>query len=267
MSERVDCCQGELASSRDSMDVAAIVAVINTMQDSGVNKFDPARFAYIQSLANKLSDQPALIAGLLVERLVKSIAELNNDFRSAQQKAQATIRQVALNNPQLAGKLESVYKTGDLRAIERLVKRTQRQQHFQQTIVALQGLTHQLSKREIQAKTPAESSIDDFLQAQEQEMLEDCGIQDFREGHQELRALKYFRESWVKDHAERVLEQAVQSLPTDAGPLNSQKLAIKSLAAMQELSPEYVNRFVSYMDTLLWLEQQGMPGKFNLKRK
>ena len=32
-------------------------------------------------------------------------------------------------------------------------------------------------------------------------------------------------------------------------------LAIKSLSTMRELSPDYLNRFVSYVDTLLWLER------------
>jgi hypothetical protein len=32
-------------------------------------------------------------------------------------------------------------------------------------------------------------------------------------------------------------------------------LALRALTRMQELSPDYVNRFVSHIDTLLWLEQ------------
>jgi hypothetical protein len=31
-------------------------------------------------------------------------------------------------------------------------------------------------------------------------------------------------------------------------------LATRSLSAMRRLSPEYLSRFVSYIDTLLWLQ-------------
>jgi hypothetical protein len=32
-------------------------------------------------------------------------------------------------------------------------------------------------------------------------------------------------------------------------------LAIRSLSTMQDISPAYLNRFISYVDTLFWLEQ------------
>ena len=51
-------------------------------------------------------------------------------------------------------------------------------------------------------------------------------------------------------------------LPQNPGPLNPQMLAIKSLSTMRELSPDYLNRFVSYVDTLLWLERsEAQPDK------
>jgi hypothetical protein len=45
------------------------------------------------------------------------------------------------------------------------------------------------------------------------------------------------------------------SLPENAGPLNSQHLVHRSLLLMRELSPEYLERFVGYIDALQWLEQ------------
>jgi hypothetical protein len=36
---------------------------------------------------------------------------------------------------------------------------------------------------------------------------------------------------------------------------DSQRLAARSLAAMRDLSLHYLSRFVTYMDTLFWLEQ------------
>jgi len=56
-----------------------------------------------------------------------------------------------------------------------------------------------------------------------------------------------------------VVDQVEQSLkrgPENAGPLNSHMLVLRSLATMRELSPEYLRRFLSHAETLLWLDQE-----------
>ena len=58
-----------------------------------------------------------------------------------------------------------------------------------------------------------------------------------------------------------MVSQALAEVPEAAGPLNPQRLATRSLAAMHDLSPHYLSRFVSYIDTLFWLEQAEKSGK------
>ena len=43
--------------------------------------------------------------------------------------------------------------------------------------------------------------------------------------------------------------------PKNAGPINSHVVALRSLALMRDTSPDYLNRFMSYVDTLLCLDQ------------
>ena len=73
----------------------------------------------------------------------------------------------------------------------------------------------------------------------------------------ELTSARYFRELRQQLTAENRITRAVQEAPQDSGPLNPQKLAIRSLMLMRELSPGYLGRFVSYVDTLFWLENAG----------
>jgi hypothetical protein len=37
--------------------------------------------------------------------------------------------------------------------------------------------------------------------------------------------------------------------------MNSQHLVLRALQAMRDLSPDYLQGFMSYVDTLIWLEQ------------
>ena len=75
-------------------------------------------------------------------------------------------------------------------------------------------------------------------------------------GHTELKSVKYFRNTWSKLSADKQVTQALVQAPKNAGPINSHMLVLRSLALMREISPDYLNRFVSYVDTLLCLDRR-----------
>ena len=67
--------------------------------------------------------------------------------------------------------------------------------------------------------------------------------------------MQFFKRTWSRLSADQRLAQARATLPDNAGPLNSHHLVHRSLTLMRELSPEYLERFVGYIDALQWLEQ------------
>ena len=71
----------------------------------------------------------------------------------------------------------------------------------------------------------------------------------------ELKSVHRFREAWSRICAEDELDQAIGRGPENAGPLNSHMLVLRSLTLMRELSPDYLRRFLSHADSLLWLDQ------------
>jgi hypothetical protein len=71
----------------------------------------------------------------------------------------------------------------------------------------------------------------------------------------ELPALGEFRSIWSRIHSESQLRRALDHLPANAGPLNSSALVHRSITLMRELSPGYLQQFLSYVETLSWVEQ------------
>lgn len=71
----------------------------------------------------------------------------------------------------------------------------------------------------------------------------------------EMKTLGYFRSTWSKLSADRRMTQSLATVPENAGPLNSHHLVHRSLALMRDLAPEYLSRFMSHVDTLLWLDK------------
>ncbi len=71
----------------------------------------------------------------------------------------------------------------------------------------------------------------------------------------ELKSVHYFRNTWSRLSAEKQVTQALGQAPRNAGPINSHVVALRSLALMRDISPDYLNRFMSHVDTLLRLDQ------------
>jgi hypothetical protein len=69
-----------------------------------------------------------------------------------------------------------------------------------------------------------------------------------------------FKGTWSRLRAEQRLRQALAQVPAMAGPLNSSLVINRTLQAMRDLSPEYLDAFMLNVDTLLWLEQASGAG-------
>jgi hypothetical protein len=76
-----------------------------------------------------------------------------------------------------------------------------------------------------------------------------------RPGYPELDMLDGFREIWSRVDMGRQLRQSQEQVPDSAGPLNSSHLVHHALALMQSASPGYLQHFLSYMESLSWLER------------
>ena len=63
-----------------------------------------------------------------------------------------------------------------------------------------------------------------------------------------------FRQQLGKISVQKQVTQAIAQAPQNAGPINSHMLVLRSLSLMRDLSPDYLNRFMGYVDTLLFLD-------------
>jgi hypothetical protein len=72
--------------------------------------------------------------------------------------------------------------------------------------------------------------------------------------HAEPELADYFRDTWARVSVDRQLSQSQAGVPENAGPLNTNHLVHRSLSLMREVSPGYLEQFLSYVDALSWLE-------------
>lgn len=73
----------------------------------------------------------------------------------------------------------------------------------------------------------------------------------------ELPVLDELRALWAGISAQKQLRQSLAQVPGNAGPLNSSSLVHRALSLMHDLSPGYLQQFLSYVDALSCLESMG----------
>ncbi len=66
--------------------------------------------------------------------------------------------------------------------------------------------------------------------------------------------IQQFRKQLGKISVQKQVTKAMAQAPQNAGPINSHMLVLRSLVQMREASPDYLGRFMVYLDTLLCLD-------------
>ena len=66
-----------------------------------------------------------------------------------------------------------------------------------------------------------------------------------------------FRQQLGKIRVQKQVSLAIAHAPQNAGPINSHMLVLRSLGLMRDLSPDYLNRFMGYVESLLVMEDAG----------
>ena len=66
--------------------------------------------------------------------------------------------------------------------------------------------------------------------------------------------VRQFRRQLRKIVVQKQVSHAIAQAPRNAGPINSHMLVLRALGLMRDIAPDYLNRFMAQVDTLLCLE-------------
>lgn len=245
----------ELSSVPEGELEAALLAV----RDSGAERFDPVRFRVIAAMADKAATHRPQTARLVRQRALARLIAYQENFQCEQQKAQPLAAQIEKQHPEHGAQARQLFTSHHFAQLQQLASKLQR--------ATTDNPVAQLSERLLAAEplSATAQSIPlkprDFLRQQERELTRpvaaSASAAELPWAHQQtqLRSAQQCREALAQLEAEHLVSQASRAAPEDSGPLNPQKLAIRSLLTLRDLSPGYLGRFVSYLDTLAWLEQ------------
>ncbi len=217
-------------------------ALIASLRTAGADRFDPVRLHYIEVLAKRATAHQGSVKRVLDARLAQALAALKERFDQAQCDAGETVARNVQRYPHAANDLQRLFAAGDFKGLQRFVASLKADEQC--------------------------ASLGALVRRLEQHTPESVGAHwgENTGSRSELKAIRNFRSTWSKLSVDKQVAQALEQAPTNAGPINSHMLVLRSLALMRDISPDYLNRFMSYADTLLCLDQCGKEKPDNPKK-
>ncbi len=206
------------------------------LRDQGAAQFWPGQLTYIEQLLVRLQQRDS--TATLWDKLDRGLTELESllDERRADLQRRLSAQQP---NEDEREQWQTLLDEGRLHELHCQLKRRElrkSQQWKTSNSLTAAGVESLREEPIAQAISNQDESIS--------RAMEPAGLQ----------AANKLREQWAQDRTEQLLQQAIEHLPKDTGPLNPQRLATHSLLMMAKLSPQYLHQFSLYIDTLAWLD-------------
>jgi len=241
---------GELARTEPSPGPEAANPRLAAWRQEGADRLDSVAFCFIAALARRAQALQGEARRLLEARLAKALDDYAARLEQARQAAVETVTRAAAGHPEAAEALAGLLAANDFSGLARFVAALERPPASH----PLAGLVAYLAQ---QGAAEQESGLPDATEAviTDVAVVADGAAVPGVAPPAELKSLRYFRSTWSKLSVEQQLSQALAQVPENAGPLNPHLLVLRSLQGMRDISPDYLNRFMSYVDTLLWLDQ------------
>lgn len=212
-------------ASRSTPSLADVQALQAALHATGAAQWDAVGWHYIERLADRASQHTGLVQDLLCDKLAQALTGLKARHDAAA----------------LAG-------------------------HGQTSAVAAR------TALPMAAPAPSPSPLAALLQEMAPPLANAGGAQAAGAGalkppgwRPESPRVRQFRKQLGQIQVQKQVSQAIAQAPQNAGPINSHMLVLRSLSLMRDASPDYLNRFMAYVDTLLCLDGAGQ-GKLPPKK-
>ncbi|MBZ2209999.1 DUF2894 domain-containing protein [Massilia soli] len=208
-----------------------VVDLLAGLKDQGAAHFDPAGWHYLDTLARHAEAHEGSVRRLLEAKLERAVAAFSERLETARSAAAELLDAACRRHPQAAAELQQLFAASDFKGLRYCLATLEAREHC----AALTGLVSQLEP----GQSPGAQALSRATAADSPAL--------------DLKTVRESRATWARISVDRQLSLAMKQAPANAGPINSHMLVLRSLAMMQAISPDYLNHFVSYVDTLLSL--------------
>lgn len=232
--------------------VEYLSSALAQLQADGAQGFDPVRFQYLAAMIRRALALPEPAATVVADKARAALGRFHSDFHHARKQADDDLERLCAAAPASRETWQRRLQDGDFTGLRRAAAGLRNTGSTASPAVLTRLLAADPAVRQSTpgtlARAMAEQELDTLGQARD-------GASQAPTEWAELKSLAPLRHALATLATTQLLEAEQRATATDSGPLNPQLLALRSLQSMQALSPAYLDRFVSYLDALFWLEK------------
>jgi len=207
---------------------------IAELRACGAHCFDPVRFHYIEALARRAAAHAGDLRLTLDRRVAEALEEYRARYEQARGESATLLAATAAAFPEAGTALDDLFAQGDFGGLRRHVAALRDPARHRPLAELVRHLDRASSAHGAGAASSATAPpVSPPV---------------------ELKALRDARRTWTQLSIARQMSQSQAKAPENPGPINSHLLVLRSLKLMQDIAPEYLQRYVSYVDALLWLD-------------
>lgn len=248
---------------RSEPDVEALQRRFDDLQGTGAERINATAWAHIVALHRRwlLASEPR--RHRLFNRLSAALEAFVVERDTLQARVDDCLSALPLLSPAQSEHCAQLREQGDLHGVLRYAAACRRRFTHSQLVDELAALRRALDAS-LDIEVVGLSEVDKMLRTQQQEILSALATAEPESastsqspqtsGAPPLKSIKVLRQRSEQNSVEQRVDQAIERSPESPGPLNPQMLAIKALTTMRELSPQYLQRYMAYLDTLFWLD-------------
>lgn len=208
---------------------------IASLRVAGADQFDPLPLRYIAALTERADTHQGRVKHILDAKAAQALAAFEKRFEHAKRDAGYAITQCERDYPHGASDLKRLFAAGDFKGVKRCIATLKAKGQCASLSALVRRLEHHFPEY-------AGAPVDLLAGA-------NAGSRP------ELKTIRDFRNTWSQLSVDRQVALALEQAPSNAGPINSHMLILRSLAMMRDISPDYLSRFIAYADALLCLDE------------
>lgn len=216
-------------------DLTSIESRLDSLYNSDLSTSGLSKLFYVRGIIERVSKKQHQPSANLITKAYKALNELELSLERQLHIAQEQLNIIEEDYAHAFGQAKALCESKSYSALTNLFKALQQKSsshYFKELISDMGGVGLSSAAKPEQASPDVTNKIKQT----------------------DLQSFKQYQSMFEQMALDRLLARVMKEIPENAGPLNPERLVIRSFKALQEISPDYLSGLISYYESLLTLQ-------------
>lgn len=216
-------------------DLASIESRLDSLHTDDLSASELSKLLYVRGIINRASKKQHQPSENLITKAYKALNELELGLARQQHQAQEQLNIIEEDYEHAFDQAKALFESKFYNTLARLFEGVQQKSssHYFKELMSDMGSVELSSTAKSEQASPSVTN---------------------KTKQADLQSFKQYQSMFEQMSLDRLLARVMKEIPENAGPLNPERLVIRSFKALQEISPDYLSGLISYYESLLTMQ-------------